>query len=244
MRDADLIRAAALAHVSWMSAVARVTGGGASADAGVTLIGRPDELVLAFPSAPADAVEDALGRVRASGRRVVGCWSTGLDPEADAALGDTLAGAGLGEGWQPHWMAARIDAIADPGAPPDPRVAPATEVPEYDGYGQALLLMTRESPPRSRHFVAREEGELAGLAWTHVAPAAPDVAGVFDVHVMDDRRRRGIGSALTRVAAADAARHGAAHVVLNATGDGERLYAALGFRSLGFGRTWWLPRPG
>jgi hypothetical protein len=31
---------------------------------------------------------------------------------------------------------------------------------------------------------------------------------------------------------------------LNATGEGELLYRALGFRSLGHGQTWWLHRAG
>jgi hypothetical protein len=37
-----------------------------------------------------------------------------------------------------------------------------------------------------------------------------------------------------------AANAGARMATLNATGEGELLYRALGFRSLGLGQTWWL----
>jgi hypothetical protein len=109
------------------------------------------------------------------------------------------------------------------GSPPDGRVEEATDVPEYDGYGKALL----RGMGRSRHFVARVDGRLAGMAWRHEG-------ALFDVFVADEMRRRGLGAALTGAAA------GGETVVLNATGDGELLYRSLGFESLGYGRTWWL----
>jgi GNAT superfamily N-acetyltransferase len=113
-------------------------------------------------------------------------------------------------------------------------------VPEYDAYGQALLAMTRARPQRSWHFVAREHGELAGLGWLHVPDTSPATGGIFDVFVHEPHRRRGLGRAITSAACDEALRRGCRHVVLNATGDGELLYRALGFRSLGRGRTWWL----
>ena len=95
-------------------------------------------------------------------------------------------------------------------------------MPEYDDYGQALL---EGMPDRSRHFVARVDGSFAGMAWLHER-------ALFDVYVAEPFRRQGLGAALTRAAGET--------VVLNATGEGELLYRALGFRSLGRGRTWWL----
>jgi ribosomal protein S18 acetylase RimI-like enzyme len=92
---------------------------------------------------------------------------------------------------------------------------------------------------RTVPFVARVEDELAGFAWLH-APEGEEVAGIFDVVVFPAFRRRGLGRALTAAACARAAELGVDQITLNATGEGELLYRALGFRSLGHGRTWWL----
>jgi GNAT superfamily N-acetyltransferase len=64
--------------------------------------------------------------------------------------------------------------------------------------------------------------------------------------VAPDRRREGIGRALTLAACRAGRDLGCSHAVLNATGEGEPLYRSAGFASLGPGRTWWLhpgPRP-
>ena len=56
--------------------------------------------------------------------------------------------------------------------------------------------------------------------------------------------RRGCAAAgsrteLTRAACRLAIEHGCRHAVLNATDEGERVYRRVGFRSLGWGQTWW-----
>jgi GNAT superfamily N-acetyltransferase len=128
---------------------------------------------------------------------------------------DAPAPPDFDEGWQPHWMAGTAE------GPPDPRVEETRDVPEYDDYGQALL----QSVP-GKHVVARVDGQFAGMAWAHERM-------LFDVFVPAQFRRQGIGKAITQAAAAGEP------MVLNATGEGELLYRALGFRSLGYGRTWW-----
>ena len=50
---------------------------------------------------------------------------------------------------------------------------------------------------------------------------------------------QGIGRALTVAACRIAAERGCTHATLNATGEGELLYRAVGFESLGWGQTWW-----
>jgi ankyrin repeat protein len=52
-------------------------------------------------------------------------------------------------------------------------------------------------------------------------------------------RGRGIGTELTRAACRLAIQQGCRHAVLNATDEGERVYRRVGFRSLGWGQTWW-----
>ena len=66
------------------------------------------------------------------------------------------------------------------------------------------------------------------------------VAGIYDMGVASKERRRGIGSALTLAALQLAASQGCAAATLNATPEGELLYSALGFRSVGVAQTWWL----
>ncbi len=99
-----------------------------------------------------------------------------------------------------------------------------------------------EPRPKGRwRAVAQRDGEFAGVANAlHVDGAA----GVFDVHTPDAERRRGIGWATTQAALAQAFAAGATHATVNATELGTHLYGAMGFRSLGYGQTWWLHRPG
>jgi GNAT superfamily N-acetyltransferase len=126
----------------------------------------------------------------------------------------------------------------------DPRVSLVEAVPEYDGYGQALTALTRVRPQRTWLAVARVDDAYAGRAWAHLVGGRLGGAGVYDVDVLARYRRRGLGRALTLAVCRAAAAAGARVATLNATGEGELLYRALGFRSLGLGQTWWLHRPG
>jgi GNAT superfamily N-acetyltransferase len=204
---------------SWMSAVASVTGGATFEVDGVMCVHQPlphGEMLVPFPERPPSAA--VLDRARELGVRRIGCWTAGRSLD--------LSELGLTPGWAPHWMAAPAT-----NAPLDPRVRETTEVPEYDDYGHKLLGLTREG---SFLFVAHEDGRFAGQAWLH--PAA-GVGGLFDVFVPEDLRRRGLGSALSLAASAKAAGLGIDTVTLNA--EFEPLYESLGFRSLGYGKTWW-----
>ena len=225
----ELIAAAARVQTDWMKSVARATGGEAWDDDGVAVVATSRELLMPFPERlPAGVLDRALEWVEVMGVRTAGCWAARED---DGGLGPALQARGFEEGWQPNWMA--IAAVA---AAPDQRVAAAREVPEWDRYGQQLLTLVGE---RTMPFVARVDGEFAGFAWLH-SPAGENVAGIFDVVVFPEHRRSGLGRALTAAACARAAELGCANVTLNATGEGELLYRAMGFDSLGRGRTWWL----
>jgi GNAT superfamily N-acetyltransferase len=122
----------------------------------------------------------------------------------------------------------------------DLRVSLVQRVPEYgDGYGAALVSLARAQPLRSWHAVARLDSAYAGHAWAHLAEGELGSAGIYDVDVLPRHRRRGLGAALTIAVCRAAADAGARVATLNATGEGELLYRALGFRSLGLGQTWW-----
>jgi ribosomal protein S18 acetylase RimI-like enzyme len=210
--QAGLIDDAVAAHVSWMCAIAQATGGRVWREDSLLAVHQPLPHNEVLLPFPAEIPPHALERVVewARAHRVRMIGCWGRDEDAPAPQG-------FEEGWRPHWMAG--DAAA---GEPDPRVAQTDDVPEYDAYGQALL----KAMPGS-HFIARVDGGFAGMAWRHDG-------AMFDLFVPEGHRRRGLGSALTRAVCA----HGP--VVLNATADGECLYRALGFESLGYGRTWWL----
>jgi predicted N-acetyltransferase YhbS len=174
-------------------------------------------------------------------------WLGGPGGHATLAFPRALPRAGLDAmlewGWQPHWMALDLDRL--PLDETDARVALVTDVPEYGpGFGRALLELVRRHPHRFAHAVARIDGEYAGHATVHVVGGKLGGAGIYDVDVLPSQRRRGLGRALTLAVCRAAARAGARVVTLNATGMGELLYRALGFRSLGLGQTWWIHRAG
>jgi ribosomal protein S18 acetylase RimI-like enzyme len=242
-RDVELIRAAARNHASWMTRAAVATGGAVVRERGLTWTVPPPggEAMLLFPRAASGPALDAvLDAARERGARGIGCWASGLEPLDP--LAERLMQRGFEWGWQPHWMAidlARL-AIADE----DPRVSLVETVPEYDGYGAALMSLARSRPRRSWHAVARIDGRYAGHAWAHLIGGELGSAGIYDVDVLPRDRRHGLGRALTLAVCRAAAAAGARMATLNATGEGELLYRALGFRSLGHGQTWWLHRAG
>jgi hypothetical protein len=65
-------------------------------------------------------------------------------------------------------------------------------------------------------------------------------AGIYNMGVVEDRCREGVGRALTLAACRVGRQAGCTHALLNATPEGELLYRTVGFESLGWGRTWWL----
>lgn len=217
-------------QTAWNSAVAVAGGGSVWEDAGLkwSWQAHDGQLMLNFPRVLEDAavrrgVASALERKAC----IVGAW---LSTDMDAT---PLEAAGFERGWEPWWMAAPLDAIAEPD---DPRVAVSADVPEYGPGGQRLLSLARGERPRAWHAVARIDGRFAGRAWSFVADR---VAGIYDMDVWPQFQRRGLGRALVHAVCAAAQAAGATTVVLNATAAGEPLYAAEGFVHVGEGITYW-----
>ena len=194
---------------------------------GVELFLGDGDAVLAFPDADGD-LDEAVRLARESGARGVGCWS--LRP--DGALGARLAALGFQDGWQPHWMG------RDPGGAFD---APAHDVEESTACARGLPYASAAHEAvlggDVHHFVARSGAEVVGHAVLNVDGGD---AGIYDMGVSESFRRQGFGRALTLAAVACARVAGCASVTLNATGEGEPMYASAGFQSLGHGMTWWL----
>lgn len=217
-------------QAEWNAAVALAGGGSVWEDEGLrwSWQAHDKQLMLNFPrSIDALAIGRGIGVARERGACVVGAW---LSTDVDAS---PLEEAGFERGWEPWWMTAGLDAIADLD---DARVTITAEVPEYGSAERQLLSLARGENPRAWHAAARLEGHLAGRAWSFVHG---DLAGIYDMEVWPRFQRRGLGRALLRAVGKAARSAGATTAVLNATPEGERLYSAEGFARLGTGITYW-----
>lgn len=214
----------------WNRAIAIAGGGRAWDDAGLAWSWQAHDrqLMLSFPRViDTAAVLRGVEAAQGLGAGIVGAWLTG---DVD---GSPLAAAGFEPGWEPCWMAAELSVI---GVCEDDRVSLTTTVPEYGPEGQRLLALAEGDAPSAWHAVARVDGAFAGRAWSF---AAGSCAGVYDMDVWPAFRRRGLGRSLLRAVCGAARTAGARFATLNATAEGELLYATEGFARLGTGMTYW-----
>jgi ribosomal protein S18 acetylase RimI-like enzyme len=228
--DASLRQAVADNHRDWMARWAVALGGGVvSVDGEDLYLSRDANL---FPRSAPDP-DRLLAAIRDHDCAGVGYWSL----EADDRVGVELVARGFGWGWRPHWMAIdlkdqeRFIAAPDPGF--EVVVAPGPP------YARTLPYAPREGvddPPGVFRLGVRLREKLIGQI--SLNPLA-GIAGIYSMGVAPRVRGRGIATALTRAACRLAIEHGCRHAVLNATDDGERVYRRVGFRSLGWGQTWW-----
>ena len=200
-------------------------------DGPLTWLRGPDEISLMFPETLPVASLARGSRWASSLGLSIGAW---LDRETDPG---PLADAGFEQGWEPWWMVAGLDSVAEPD---DPRVVLQESTTDYGGdYARYadLLALARLRPKRSWYAAARTtDGQFAGHAWAHRVGA---VAGIFDMAVWPPFQRTGLGSALLRSVCVAARDVGATRAVLNATPEGKLLYSRHGFRQVGTGITWW-----
>jgi GNAT superfamily N-acetyltransferase len=247
--NGDLVRAAAANQTEWMLRTAEAAGGTVHRERGVAWAVSAAGAVLAFPELSRERLggllPQFLSTARRSEAREASCWS--LLPTEPDTLGEELLSAGFRGGWQAHWMAREIEP-----RPPDPPpagvqigLAPptwkATDLP-WDGEGVARVRsrLADAHPRRVWHLGAWREGRPIGHAVLNVSSGRLGVGGIYDMGVAPAARRRGIGRALTLAALELARAQGCAFATLNATQDGEPLYQAVGFRSVGVAQTWWL----
>ena len=220
-----------LNQAAWNVAVAIAGGGEVWEDDGLRWAWQPhnQHLMLSFP----DQIDIAAARrgVEAARRReasIVGAWlAADVDPSA-------LLSVGFERGWEPWWMSADLDRIAEP---EDRRVSITTEVPEYGDSGRRLLSLAVGTDACAWHAVAREEGRFAGRAWAFAR--GEHRRYLDDMDVWPEFQRRGLGRALLRAVCGSAHAVCGQVAVLNATPDGEPLYRAEGFVRIGTGITYW-----
>jgi GNAT superfamily N-acetyltransferase len=93
-----------------------------------------------------------------------------------------------------------------------------------------LALVAKLRPRRVWHWVAWSEGKPVGL--TTLCKGA-GTAGLYGVEVLEQFRRKGIGSALVRAALQQAKDLGFNSAVLSASSLGKGVYEGQGFREVG-----------
>jgi GNAT superfamily N-acetyltransferase len=231
MDNASWVAAAVAAHRLWFERLAQACGGTVDQFAGVRLVVVAGAAALPFPER-LDGLAAAVERCRALGLREVGCWAAAPDAE----LGAVLSSLGFQDGWQPHWMARELDGdVPEPALPVGLGRGEGSPALPYWSPRRAALVDT--FPDEVVQLVARREDQTVGEATVSLEP---DAAGLFDMGVVAEARRRGVGLALTLAACGLARERGCRLVTLNATREGEPVYRRAGFRSAGFGMTWWL----
>jgi GNAT superfamily N-acetyltransferase len=94
---------------------------------------------------------------------------------------------------------------------------------------EGRTLMAQTQPRRVWYSVASLTSRPVGETTLCIGAG---VAGIYDVHVLEKFRRRGIGTALVHAAVLHAKKLGHRAAVLGATGMGLGIYARLGFREV------------
>jgi GNAT superfamily N-acetyltransferase len=90
-----------------------------------------------------------------------------------------------------------------------------------------------------RHFLARVDGEPVATCSLFLGAG---VAGIYDVATLPERRRRGLGSLVTRTAMNEARALGYRMAILHSSTTGLGIYRALGFRQVcSIGQHVWTP---
>jgi len=255
----QLLAAIAANHCKWFRRMADAAGGSSTTTAGVPWYYRPGdetEVMIAFPQLSPQTAASQLDTLLAACYTIpdlqgMGYWA--LHEElVPADLSLLLVARGFEIGWQPHWMALDLQQWEEPaGLLSDVRVIliedeldPRTFTLTYHSAqdAQRLDILAQARPRRIWHFGAWHDEHLVGHVILNMTTGDSGVAGIFSVGVDEAVRQRGIGTAVMTEALRFVQAQGCRYAVLNSTPMGESLYRRLGFRSLGYGQTWWLNR--
>ena len=250
-RNVKFSEAAALVverHVAeWLRAQARVPGVELHDDPDVTWVVHPGRVwsnagvMIRFTKRSAPSRLDTLVRRYRVHQRGMGLWVSPL--ATPDTLPDLLKDRGLR--LRKRFPAMRRDltvAVPPPALPsgitiqpirdveqfrttPHPSIGPLT-TPLRRTAIESLRVTLSSEPDRSHAFVAWSGEKPVGATLVYLGT---ECAGLSDVDVIGDYRRRGIGAALVDHSCRFASERGASSIVLLATGMGEGVYKRCGF---------------
>jgi GNAT superfamily N-acetyltransferase len=104
---------------------------------------------------------------------------------------------------------------------------------------QALL---RQQPQRVWQAVWWRDGTPVGALSANLTEGDLGIGGIHDLFFLPDARTSGIGLERFDDLAEFGRKLGVRYGIANAADEAASLYRVMGFRSLGFGQTWWMPR--
>ena len=240
-------RASALNEQELWREMVRWSGGRIVEERGVLLVGGPSAyLRVAIRSDP--SVEGAEVVARAT--EFFGAEPTGFMVPVRRPDDEDIERAALAAGFRAGWTERPIVLTSPPSlrtVPDEVEVRVVADAAAVVDYGRVVALANddpgeRERAPLLFHdatiiaphiaaFVAYLGAEPVACAMTLVSHR---VAGVFYVATVEHARRRGLGDALTRMAARTGFEMGADAAWLGASEMGAGLYRRIGFEDLGW----------
>lgn len=175
------------------------------------------------------------------------CWS--LDPPETPDLDIRLLARGFQTGWTPSWMVLDLKNIQVNHPVPDElriiadntaSIQHLKDIPYSQDSQRTLLSSTfkQSSRVKLQRFIATLRGEIVAHTNVVLTTGEYGVAGIYNVGVLPQLRKQGIGKAVVIAACLYAKEQGYQYATLNGTG--RRMYEQIGFRWLSNGLTWWL----
>lgn len=246
MSELDLARAVALNEQELWRDMVRWSGGTIHEQGGLLFVAGPSSYLRV--AIRLDEAVDGPQAVRRAGEFFASSDGDHIVLVREPADAD-LAGAALAAGYTPAWTERPMALHEPPALSPlagDVDVRAVTSTEQVLDYGRVVADANDDPGERQRAgllfhdrtilvphveaFVAYLDGAPVSCAMTLVSHG---VAGVFYVATVERARRRGLGDALTRIAARAGFSLGARAAWLGASEMGAGLYRRIGFADLG-----------
>ena len=256
-----LMAGCAANHVDWMSRLARGSGGSVQTERGLTWTdvaraNREVSVAVTEPPEPARLAHliELLEYCRRNRVDRIGYWA--LATSYRDPLAGWLGARGFRTGGRPHWMYLDLHLLAD--LPPLAELGALTGVAVTDEFvaepdsplpcfhpdtAAVRAAMAAERPRRVWHGIQSHRGRPVGQISICATPGELGVCGLHDTVVIPGERVKGIGRTRLDWVCRLTADLGCRYLVTNAAEGNGPLFEVWGFRTLGFGLSWWLAGP-